>query len=96
MANDNDTAAILAAHAAILATQASTIEQIATGQAAIAQSLQALTGVVENQVTDAGKTSKALIDLVAGVRVGQARAEQFRKEAQAAREKMLADLKARG
>ncbi len=82
---DDDTKAILATHAAIL-------DNLAAGQTAIAQGLQALGGVVQLQQDEGAKTSKALTDLVAGVRVGQARAEAFRQEAKAAREKMTADL----
>ena len=86
---DDTTQKILEAHAAIL-------DNLAAGQATIAQSLQALIGVVQLQQDEGGKMAKALVDLVAGVRVGQARAEAFRQEAKAARDKMMADLRAAG
>ena len=67
---DDTTTAILAEHTAILS-------QLSAGQATIAQTLQALVGVVQLQQGEALKTSKALNDLVAGVRVGNARGEKM-------------------
>ena len=84
---DDTTQKILEAHAAIL-------DNLAAGQATIAQSLQALIGVVQLQQDEGSQTSKALKELVAGVRAGQASAKAFRERADAAREKMMADLRA--
>ena len=65
---DDSTQAILATHAAIL-------DNLAAGQLAVTQTLQALVGVVELQQSEAVKTSKALNDLVAGVRLARRRAK---------------------
>jgi hypothetical protein len=81
---DDRTQAILAAHAAIL-------DNLSAAQTTIAQTLQALVGVVQLQQDDSVKTSKALTDLVAGVRVGQARAAAFQAQAKADRDKMMAE-----
>lgn len=81
---DDTTQSILAAHAAIL-------DNLSAAQTTIAQTLQALVGVVQLQQDEAVKTSKALTDLVAGVRVGQARTAAFQAQAKADRDKMMAE-----
>jgi hypothetical protein len=81
---DDTTQAILAAHAAIL-------DNLAAGQLAVTQTLQALVGVVQLQQDEGSKTSKALTDLAAGVRLNQSRMKAFQEKAEADRARMMAE-----
>ncbi len=69
---------ILAQHAAIL-------DNLAAGQAAISQTLQALVGVVERQQVEGSRTSDTLLQLAAGVKAAQDRSEARRKQFEAER-----------
>jgi len=86
---DDLTQVILASHAAVL-------EHLASGQAAIAQGLQAIAGVIEMQQAEGSATSKQLKILVDGIKDAQAKTEAHRK-ASAERmpevKKALADLR---
>lgn len=78
---DDTTQAILAAHAAIL-------DNLAAGQTAIAQGLQAVAVVLDKQQTEGSRTSDALTALIANIRATQAqnaaRWEEAKKRAEAA------------
>ena len=65
----------------ILASQAAVLEQLAAGQVAIAQGLQAIAGVIEMQQAEGSATSKHLKTLVDGIKDAQAKAETHRKAA---------------
>lgn len=78
---DDTTTTILAQHAAIL-------DNLATGQAAIALGLQAMADVIGKQQAEGSKTSEALAALntviVAVQRKNEARWEESKKRAEAA------------
>ena len=69
---DDLTQVILASHAAVL-------EHLASGQAAIAQGLQAIAAVIEMQQAEGSATSKHLKVLVDQIKDGQAKAEAHRQ-----------------
>jgi len=63
----------------ILASHAAVLEHLASGQAAIAQGLQAIAGVIEMQQAEGSATSKHLKVLVEGIKDAQAKAEAHRQ-----------------
>lgn len=69
---DDTTQKILEAHAAIL-------DNLAVGQAAIAQGLQAMAGVIQLQQAEGSRTSDILDRLAVGVTLAQANAERHRQ-----------------
>ena len=69
---DDLTQIILASHAAVL-------EHLASGQAAIAQGLQAIAGVLDRQQAEGSATSISLRILVDQIKDAQAKAEAHRK-----------------
>jgi len=79
---DDLTQVILASHAAVL-------EHLASGQAAIAQGLQAIAGVLEKQQAEGSATSISLKILVDQIKDAQAKAEAHRK----ASAERMADVK---
>jgi hypothetical protein len=83
---DDLTQVILASHAAVL-------EHLASGQAAIAQGLQAIAGVLDRQQAEGSATSISLRILVDQIKDAQAKAEAHR---QASAERMAQIKKTMG
>jgi uncharacterized protein YicC (UPF0701 family) len=78
---DDDTRAILVAHAGALAALADGQATLAGTQQTIAQTQQAVLGLLERQHAEGNATSTALQTLVQGIRQAQASAEQHRQAA---------------
>ena len=86
---DDDTKAILVAHAGALNALAEGQATLAGTQQTIAQMQQAMATLIERQQAEGNATSTALQTLVQGIRQAQATAEQHRQAAA----QRLADIK---
>jgi hypothetical protein len=78
---DEDTRAILTAHANAIEALAAGQAAIAQTQQTIAQTQQALAGLLERQHAEGNATSTALQTLVKGIQQAQATAEAHRQAA---------------